>query len=83
VVRSQQVQDVHLLLMIDSELAAAIRTWFLPFELVRNCISHTNRSMLGAYWTIWSQKKPPSSVLSKIVVGFSEVKLLPTSVEYD
>ena len=42
-----------------------------------------NRSMLGAYWTIWSQQKPPSAVLSKIVVGSNDLNVLPASVEYD
>jgi hypothetical protein len=46
-----------------------------------NCISQMKRSMLGAYWTIWSQQKPPSAVLSKTVVGSSDLNVLPASVE--
>src|SRR5580704_8780212 len=80
-VRSQYVQDVHLLLCTLSGLAAAMRSRFLPLEPVLNCISQMNRSMLGTYCTIWSQQNPPSAVLSKTVVGSSVVKVPPASNE--
>ena len=70
-----------MLLATVSGLAAAIRRRFLPLVPVLNCISQMKRSMLGTYWTIWSQQNPPSAVLSKIVVGSSDLKLLPASVE--
>src|SRR5690242_10442842 len=37
------------------------------------------RSMLGTYWTIWSQQYPMTSA-GKIVVGSNCVKTLPPSV---
>src|SRR5205085_8399245 len=40
-----------------------------------------NRSMLGTYWTIWSQQKPVL-VCGKIVVGSRRVKLAPPFVEW-
>src|SRR4249919_2133537 len=39
------------------------------------------RSMLGAYWTIWSQQKPIAS-LGKTVVGFTWANVAPPSFEY-
>ena len=42
-VKSQYVQDVHLLLFTLSGLAAAMRKRFLPFAPVANCISQMKR----------------------------------------
>src|ERR1700730_4282914 len=39
------------------------------------------RSMLGTYWTIWSQQNPTAS-LGNIVAGFKYVNVFPPSVEY-
>src|SRR5512143_1510614 len=59
--------------MMSAGLAMA-RRYPLPWR------SQIKRSMLGTYWTIWSQQYPTAS-LGKIVVGSKCVKEAP-SVEY-
>src|ERR1017187_6152018 len=60
--------------MICAGLAVAIR---MPLP----CSNQIKRSMLGTYWTIWSQQNPTASA-GKIVVGSNFVNVLPPSVEY-
>jgi len=42
-------------------------------------MSQMKRSIEGAYWTIWSQQKPPSAVFGNTVVGSIAVNVPPPS----